>query len=150
MARTDLKQVVASALEPRLTEPYHRWSFSLPKTPVEVMADPQRLGQAISNLLTNATKYTPAGKTIRVRLAKPNGAVVLKVEDEGVGIPPEDLERIFDGFYRTPDVTKWQPGSVGLGLYISRGLVRRMGGDLWAENRPGGGTVMCLKMPLIK
>jgi signal transduction histidine kinase len=108
------------------------------------------LGQAITNLLTNAQKYTPTGKAIHVTLSKRNGSALLKVEDEGVGIPPEDLEKVFAGFYRTPDVTKWQPGSVGLGLFISRGLVRRMGGDLWAENRPAGGTVMCMKMPLVK
>jgi two-component system phosphate regulon sensor histidine kinase PhoR len=144
----DLRALTLSILESQTVDVDRVWSSSLGEAEVLVMADPNRLSQAITNLLTNARKYTPAGGHISVGITKIGDAAILSVEDDGPGIPPGDLEKVFEGFYRTSERAKWQSGSIGLGLFISRGLVRRMGGDLWAENRPGGGTVMRLKIPL--
>lgn len=72
----------------------------------------------------------------------------MQVEDEGIGIPPDQRERVFEGFLRAHNVSEWKSGGIGLGLYIARNPARRMGGDLWAENRPGGGTVACLRLPV--
>jgi len=148
LTTVDVRALTLSILEAQLVDTDHEWSSSLGESEVLIVADPQRLSQAITNLVSNAKKYTPAGGHIRLELEKTRDAAILSVEDDGQGIPPQDLEKVFEGFYRTPDRAKWHSGSIGLGLFISRGLVRRMGGDLWAENRPGGGTVMRLKMPL--
>ena len=150
MMPVDFRQVVLQALEAQITDTDHEWQASLGDSRVGILADAQRLGQAITNLLSNARKYTPVGGHIWLKLSTDKEAALLTVEDDGQGIPPEDLDKVFQGFYRTPDVAKWQSGSIGLGLFISRSLTRRMGGDLWAENRPGGGTAMCLKMPLAR
>jgi len=149
MCQIDFRDVLFSAMDAHITDGDHEWLISVCEPKVPVMADPQRLGQVITNLLTNARKYTPRQKRIWVNLYSDKDDAVLRVEDEGVGIPPDDLEKVFEGFYRSPTVAKLQSSSVGLGLYISRNLTERMGGRLWAENRPGGGTVMILKMPLV-
>ncbi|MGE5579291.1 MAG: ATP-binding protein [Bacillota bacterium] len=148
LTTVDFRALTLSVLEGQLVDTDHEWSSSLGESGILVIADPQRLSQAITNLLTNARKYTPVGGHVRLEMRKTRDAAILSVEDDGPGIPPQDLEKVFEGFYRTPERAKWHSGSIGLGLFISRGLVRRMGGDLWAENRPGGGTVMRLKMPL--
>ena len=90
--------------------------------------------QALFNLLDNAAKYAPAGTTIRVQSWQDNGCVRLQVLDEGDGIPPEDVERIFDKFYRAKKGDHVRAGT-GLGLVISRGFVEAMGGSLTASNR---------------
>lgn len=116
--------------------------------PVLARADRQRVVQILHNLLSNAVKYTPDGKHIWVTVERRNGDALVKVEDEGIGIPPEQLERVFEGFHRAHEFSEWKSGGVGLGLYISRHLARKHGGDLWAQNRPGGGTAMVLRIPL--
>jgi PAS domain S-box-containing protein len=116
---------------------------------VTVYGDPDRLAEIIGNLLSNATKYSPTGKRVWVRVGLADGdSVLLTVEDEGIGIPPDQLERVFDGFYRAGNVSSGTSRGIGLGLHISREFARRHGGDLWAENRPEGGTRVCLKLPL--
>ena len=150
MTTVDFREVILQTIEAQVSDFEREWHLSLTEPGVLISADPQRLGQAITNLLTNARKYTPVGGHVWVTLSCGDDGALLTVEDDGQGIPPEDLEKVFEGFYRTPDVAKWQSGSIGLGLFISRSLTRRMGGGLWAENRPGGGTVMCLKMPLAR
>jgi len=121
--------------------------FSIPDD-LRVRADPQRAMQIVANLLSNAAKYTPVGKRIWVRAHSEADFVKVIVEDEGIGIPSDQLEKVFDGFVRAHNVTEWKSGGIGLGLYISRNLARRMGGDLWAESRPEGGTTMTLRLPL--
>jgi two-component system sensor histidine kinase VicK len=67
-----------------------------------------------------------------------------------VGIPPDQLEKVFEGFYRARNLADWQSGSIGLGLYISRHIARQHGGDLWAETRAEGGARLTLKIPLFE
>jgi two-component system sensor histidine kinase KdpD len=98
------------------------------------------------NLLDNAVKYSPAGSPIQVQARASAGEVVLEVSDRGIGIPEEDLVRVFEKFYRVQ-----RPGSVtgtGLGLSISKGLVEAHGGHVSARNRPGGGTIIAVSLPL--
>ncbi len=113
-----------------------------------VRADSQRLMQVMTNLLGNAIKYSPPGTRIWVRIETDGGWAFVHVEDEGVGIPPDRLEQVFDGFYRVEDLCEWAPEGLGLGLFISRNIARRHGGDLWAENRSEGGTRITLKLPV--
>lgn len=146
----DLVDVLAQALRPYSLKAHrHRFIVSPPPSPeIVVIGDARRLIEVISNLLSNAIKYSPSGRSIWISVAIQNGNAVVRVEDEGIGIPPDQLEKVFEGFYRATNLTNRQPGGLGLGLYISRDMARRHGGDLWAANRPGGGTAMCLKLPL--
>ncbi|HEY3313977.1 MAG TPA: MEDS domain-containing protein [Bacillota bacterium] len=115
---------------------------------VSILVDGFRVKQIISNLLSNACKYSEDGQRIWVRTRIGADHVQVMVEDEGIGIPRDQLEKIFEGFYRADNVSQWKTGGIGLGLYISRNLARRMGGDLWAEQNPGGGTTMVMELPL--
>jgi len=101
----------------------------------------------VSNLLENAIKYSDPGKRIEIRLTPTPDGLELRVEDEGRGIDPNDLERVFDKFYRSPGEAEKQQGS-GLGLYTARTLARAMGGTLAAANRPAGGASFTLRLPV--
>ncbi len=146
----DLRDVVAEAVAPG--QALYGANFTVEDLPAGrfcLMGDRKRLVEVLANLLSNALKYSPPDSPIRLR-AVPAGArsVVVEVEDRGIGIPPDQLDRVFEGFYRATNLPEREPGGIGLGLYISRDIARRHGGDLWAENRLGGGTVMRLRLPL--
>ena len=113
-----------------------------------VQVDPVLLEQVLFNLLDNAAKYAPAGTPIRVEGWKDPEAVYLQVVDEGPGIPPGDLERIFDKFYRVQKGDHVRAGT-GLGLAISRGFVEAMDGTIGAANRAGRtGAVFTIRLPV--
>jgi signal transduction histidine kinase len=101
----------------------------------------------LTNLVGNAIKYSPKGGLIRVSgLAEPE-QVVVTVSDEGVGVPPEEQERIFDRFYRvTGDLGSGTPG-VGLGLYLCKAVVEAHGGRIWVESEPGRGASFIFTLP---
>ncbi|MEP7050276.1 MAG: sensor histidine kinase KdpD [Pseudomonadota bacterium] len=112
----------------------------LPLVPLDAVL----IEQVLVNLLENAVKYTPAGTPIEVRARQRPGGVEISVADRGPGIPPGEEQRIFDKFYRVNGV---QVGGVGLGLAICRGIVMAHGGQLFAENREGGGAEFRLQLP---
>jgi two-component system, OmpR family, sensor histidine kinase KdpD len=103
--------------------------------PVEL--DYVEIDQVLSNLIENAVKYTPAGTPIAVSVRPHASEVIVEVEDRGPGVPPADLSRLFEPFYRS-DTGGPRPRGSGLGLAVVRGLVEAHGGRVWAENRPGG------------
>jgi two-component system sensor histidine kinase KdpD len=104
--------------------------------------------QALFNLLDNAAKYAPAGSTIELRGRRAGERVILQVVDEGEGIPPADLERVFDKFYRVHGTDRRRAGT-GLGLAISRGFVEAMGGTIRAGNRADRtGAEFTIEMPV--
>jgi DNA-binding response OmpR family regulator/signal transduction histidine kinase len=112
-----------------------------PAEPVQALADGGRLGQVLSNLLTNAVKFTPEGGAIRVRLfVSPavHGAAALSVWNSGEAIPEADLERIFEKFEQARPVGARRVSGTGLGLSICRGIVEAHGGAIWAENGAEG------------
>ena len=110
--------------------------------------DPDKMRQVISNLVDNAVKYSPDGGRIRVTII-PNGRYLrFGVEDEGLGIPAGEQQRIFEKFYRVdPNLTRGV-GGTGLGLYVSSELVRRMEGRIWVESREGEGSRFYVDLPL--
>jgi len=117
---------------------------------VVAMADPDRVQQILLNLLTNATKFTPPGGRITVTCGQENSRAIVRVRDTGIGIPRDQLERIFDPFVQlgvTPaeEVNR----GVGLGLAISRELARAMDGDVTADSAPGEGAEFVLALPAI-
>lgn len=107
--------------------------------------------QVLVNLLDNAAKYSPPGTTIRLSARREGDSVVVEVADEGIGIPPADLERIFDKFYRVPGSDR-QGAGLGLGLFICRGIVEAHGGRISARSPAAGGkgTVFTVTFPLEK
>jgi two-component system sensor histidine kinase BaeS len=110
-----------------------------------INADPYRLHQVVTNLLTNALKFAPAGGRVTVRTAPRDGTAVLQVIDTGVGIPASDVPRIFERFWRGSQAPE-TPGS-GIGLAVAAELTRAHGGQLTATSEPGQGTTMTLTLP---
>lgn len=107
-----------------------------------VMADRDRLAQVLLNLVRNAITYTPAGGIVSIDVAQADHtSVAISVADTGVGIPPEDLARVFERFYRTDASRARSSGGFGLGLSIARDLVEAMGGQITAESNSGEGSV---------
>ena len=102
--------------------------------------------QVLINLLDNALKYTPADSSIEIGAGVDDGHVRLEVADRGPGLPPGDETRVFDKFYRSR--LGGAGGGVGLGLTICRGIVEAHGGRISAENRPGGGAMFRVTLPL--
>src|SRR5262249_15329346 len=117
----------------------------LPSSLPDVAIDAHRVGQVVSNLVSNAIKFTPQGGTIRVSARERDHEIVVSVSDTGPGIPDEDLPKIFDRFWRGRG-TK-QKGS-GLGLSIAKGIVEAHGGTIWAESQFGKGSSFFFTLPL--
>ena len=116
-----------------------------PDLPAAILADERLLRQVLLNLLSNAIKFTEQGKvTLRVTMAQPQ-RLRFAVEDTGIGIPPEQQERIFHPFEQAGD-THQRFGGTGLGLSISRGFVRQMGSDIQVESRPGAGSTFWFEL----
>jgi len=119
-------------------------TFTVRGTPASGLVDPSRVQQILTNLLDNATKH--ARGDVLVEVGAENGDAVLRVSDQGEGIPPEDVERIFNRFYRV-DRSRSVPGA-GLGLAIAKHLVALHGGTIRAFNRRGGGAGFEVRLPL--
>ncbi|WP_437742381.1 PAS domain S-box protein [Sorangium sp. So ce1504] len=105
-----------------------------------LLADPGRLEQVLTNLLSNAAKYGAPETPIRIAVERRSGAVLVAVENEGNGIAPDDVPRLFTRYYRTREAKAGGAAGLGLGLYIVRGLVEAHGGRIWAESAPGKTT----------
>lgn len=117
---------------------------------VVVLGDREAMVQVLENLLNNAIKYTPGPGSVRVRLSRLDGRGVLEVEDTGIGIPPRDLDRIFERFYRVDKARSREVGGTGLGLSIVRNLVRKMEGDVRVQSEEGRGTRFTVELPLVQ
>ena len=112
-----------------------------------VLSSRDEIHQIIYNLTDNAVKYSPSGSTVQVSLFREAGQVVLTVEDNGAGIPEEDLPRLFERFYRVDKARSRAAGGTGLGLAIVSDTVERRGGTVTAANRPSGGAVFTVRWP---
>lgn len=116
-------------------------------SPPHVAADAEKLKQVLVNLVDNAVKYSPEGGRIQVRLATSGDRVRFSVQDEGIGVPSDEQERIFEKFHRLdPNLTRGV-GGTGLGLYICRQLLQRMGGRIWVESEFGAGSTFGFELP---
>jgi PAS domain S-box-containing protein len=148
-AATDLTPLAESVLDSaRLRAPAEvELRLEQNGTRAVALADEDKLRQVLVNLLDNAIKYSPDGGDVVVELAGGRGRVQLAVHDCGLGIPPAEQERIFEKFYRLdPALTRGVGGS-GLGLFISRELVARMGGSLTVRSQPGDGASFVVDLP---
>jgi signal transduction histidine kinase len=114
--------------------------------PTPVLGDPLRLRQLVTILVDNAIRHSPSGSEVAVRVRPANGAAFLWVEDQGRGIKPEDLPRLFERFWRADNAPA---GGTGLGLSIARWVVEQHGGTIGAENRTEGGARFWVRLPLL-
>jgi signal transduction histidine kinase len=136
----------AAALEPRAKAGGIEISVDVPADSI-VVADRDRVGQVLSNLIGNAITHTPAGGRIAISAQRRNGVVQTSVADTGTGIPAEHLQHVFDRFYRTDPSRARSSGGTGLGLAIVRQLIRAQNGDVAAISEPGQGTVISFTLP---
>jgi signal transduction histidine kinase len=125
----------------------HRLVIDLPDAPLVIDGDRDRMSQVVGNLLSNAIKYSPDGGEVRVSARGVGSDAIVRVSDDGVGIKPEDAERIFEKFFRAAEATR-TVGGTGLGLAVAREIVVSHGGALEVESTVGEGSTFVVKVPL--
>lgn len=146
----DVNKLVEDEIEElQRTTTKHKIIFKRTKLP-RIYGDRDRIGQVITNLISNAIKYSPQADRIVITTSKENSQVKICVQDFGVGIAKNKQGEIFERFFRVsgPDNTTF-PG-MGLGLYISSEIIKRQGGRIWVESRKGSGSTFCITLPLRK
>lgn len=112
-----------------------------------VNADRDKTGQVIHNLISNAVKYSPAGSTVNVACNYADGRVIFSVKDQGMGIKPDDLPKIFDRFFRVEDLHMFSISGFGIGLYLCSEILERQSGHIWAESEFGKGSTFSFSLP---
>jgi len=149
----DLDVMLAGAIEPLRAVAVSKGialALDVPRDLGPVVADAGRLGQAAYNYVSNAIKFTPEGGRVDVRI-QPEGpeAFRLEVEDTGIGIPPEDVERLFVEFQQLDAGTAKRYAGTGLGLALTKGIIEGQGGRVGVRSRPGGGSVFYAVLPRV-
>ncbi len=109
--------------------------------------DPDRILQVLTNLLSNAIKFSPLGATVQVEIETPRDRLLLKVGDQGRGIPEDQLEKVFERFTQVDSTDSRRRGGTGLGLTICRKIVQQHGGAIWIEQNPVQGVTVCVSLP---
>lgn len=145
----DLDQVALGPLLERLVDefrqtfPTHLWQVEVAENLPTITADPVRLREVFQNLLSNAVKYSDPDSLTRVEAATTRDGVRVSVSDEGVGIAPEDQQRLFQRFFRASD----RADGTGLGLYMSKAIIEAHGGAIRVESEPGKGSTFTVELP---
>jgi PAS domain S-box-containing protein len=147
--RVDISQLVADAVEAMREQLPDSVSLtaSTDFNGAAALGDRNRIEQVLVNLIDNAIKYSPDGGTVVVRTAPSPANVRVEVSDEGMGIAPAEHEAVFEKFYRADPQHRAVPSGTGLGLYICRELVRRMGGTIGVRSQPGEGSTFYFELP---
>jgi K+-sensing histidine kinase KdpD len=127
----------------------HRFKHDFPSEPLIAAIDSEQIEQVLRNLLSNAVKYSPGGGTITIQGHKRKNELVLSVSDQGIGIPHDALEKVFERFYRVDNDTTQRVRGAGLGLSVSRGIVQAHGGSIWVESVPGEGSTFSFSLPTV-
>lgn len=146
----DVRALIDSTLRPlqlQFSEKGVRLGTEVAADLPQLVADEQQLTWVITNLVTNALKYTDSGGVVTVRAREDRGYLLVEVEDTGVGIAPENLQTIFDKFVQVKRGTDATPGSVGLGLAIAKEIVELYGGRIWASSALGKGSTFSFELP---
>jgi signal transduction histidine kinase len=125
----------------------HTLSAEFPDSFPIVQGDPVRLRQVLDNLLSNAIKYSPDGGEISVRGSFDDQWGQVAVSDPGIGLPPDQLEHVFERFYRVNNRQTKQAQGTGLGLYLAHAVITAHGGRIWASNNPDGGATFSFALP---
>ncbi len=143
-----LLEEVAEEWRPLLESKQLEVRMNLPATLIEVCADRAQVSLVVSNLLNNAFKFTPENGRIEIGVRPHTGKVAVSVVDTGVGITPENLNRIFERFYQVENYLVRHHGGLGLGLSISKEVIEQHGGRIWAESVPGRGSRFTFTLPI--
>jgi len=149
VAPCDLQQLfqsVVADLAPSIEGKNQRVSVEVAPAACSVAADPAKLHDVVRNLVENAVNYSPDAAEIQLSARRQDAMVTIEVADSGPGIPPEDITRVFERFYRV-DKSRSRPGGTGLGLAIVKHLVELHRGEATAMNRPEGGAVFTVVLP---
>jgi two-component system phosphate regulon sensor histidine kinase PhoR len=149
LTRLDMRQAADRAIEDLLPKAREKNVQLVNETPAELLAraDSDRIQQVFSNLIDNAIKYGRADGTVVVDGRETDdGKIEMSVSDDGPGIPPDSLERIFERFYRVDKARSREQGGTGLGLSIVKHIVQSHGGKAWASSQPGSGSVFCFTL----
>lgn len=146
-----LFQAAQSDVQSMVEAKGHKFEVTIPDISLVVAVDRVKFGMALTNLLNNAIKFTPGGGQITLSSDRKPNAVWIKVEDTGVGIPQDQLERIFEEFHQVEDHMTRRHGGMGLGLSIAKALIEAHGGRIWAESGgTGQGSTFYINLPLPK
>lgn len=146
----DIRPIIDDAIELiQHTNATHHISLHTRVTSATICGDPQRVEQVVINLLTNAIKYSPSGKKVEVFLTTDTRQVKIGVKDEGLGIPADRLEQIFNRFYRVEELNSNISG-LGIGLYISKEIIERHNGKIWVDSTLEKGSTFWITLPLEK
>ena len=149
----ELGQVVEEAVAgQRVVFPRRNIRLDMPGQEVPVFADSTRIAQVVTNLLTNALKYSPEDQPITVRVAVHGASAGVSVRDYGPGLEKADLKRVWERFYRVPCIAAHSAigAGLGLGLYIVREIVRRHGGRVGVTSKPAQGATFWFTLPLVR
>jgi signal transduction histidine kinase len=145
-----LAQRAGRQMRPNFTGKGQKLTVSVEKGLPEVKADADRIGQVLSNLLTNANKYAPEGAKVRLSASRNGSTVEFAVADTGPGLEPDELEHVFERFWRAQSGETRAVGGTGLGLAIAKSLVELHGGRISAESVPGEGTEFRFTVPVAR
>ncbi|MFL5884150.1 MAG: ATP-binding protein, partial [Thermoleophilaceae bacterium] len=146
----DLTSAVAESVEaarPRAEERGILLRVDAQRVPA-CSGDADRIGQTLDNLISNAIKFTPEEGSVDVMLRRDGGDAVIEVRDTGIGIPPDDMDRLFERFFRSSLATEQAIQGVGLGLTIAKAIVETHGGRISVESEPGRGTTFTVRLPV--
>jgi signal transduction histidine kinase len=146
-----IQQAVQAASGQFAQKPRVKLSTKIPRDLPRIKADPDRLVQVIINLLNNAAKFTEKGRVDLDAGARADGWIEVSVHDTGIGIPPGDMDKVFDKFHQVTkgDTLKDKPKGSGLGLAICRQIIERYGGRIWAESKIDGGSTFTFTLPYL-
>ena len=125
----------------------HQIVYEVTPSSLNINLDPDRMEQVLCNLLSNAIKYSPGGGTIRIEASANGEQALLTVADQGIGIPSEELDRVFDRFYRLDNPITRQVRGTGLGLSVCRNMVRAHGGHIWVKSVLDQGSMFFITLP---
>lgn len=151
--RIEIKPLIDFSVQPVLlqfNDKHVQLKTNSDETIPEFIADFQQLSWVISNLVTNALRFTDAGGQVTVDATTDGDDLIVAVTDTGCGIEPEEIEKVFDKFVQLHDSSSPSPGSVGLGLSIAKEIVEIYGGRIWVESRVGTGSVFTFSIPIKK
>ena len=144
----DIEELVKTIVdEVAVTAHHHAVDFKA-CNPLMVYADYEKIGQVINNLISNAMKYSGSGKTIEIACRQHEAMVQLSVKDEGVGIKPQDVGRLFERYYRVENENISMVSGFGIGLYLCSEIIQRHNGHIWLESEVGRGSTFYFTIPM--
>ncbi|WP_255480415.1 PAS domain-containing protein [Mucilaginibacter sp. E4BP6] len=144
----NLEELIEETIqETEMTITSHVFKFE-PCNPVMINADHDKIGAVITNLISNAVKYSPKGKKVDIKCEVIGGRAQVSVKDEGMGLKPQDKERVFERYYRVETDHTQHISGFGIGLYLSAEIIHRHDGEIWVESESGKGSTFYFSLPL--